>query len=252
MLTDLSRDLPRFEAYTKVLHTPLLHRALRVVYSIYIDFCFAVMKFLQAQKFCLFHPCKPSLLYLSNFVVDTMVKTGWAKVTRQFQKSKLELNAARKEFELEANLANVQEQERRHLEVLERIENVTTTSKSKITITNVSLGRNIMFTGREEELSLLHKILAPSFTEDEPTMMSRRTCAVHAIGGMGKTDLALEYSYRYRLCYSYIFWLNCQSYTTLVESYMAVLRRLQIYDESLTIERRIESGLGWFTSTGMS
>lgn len=52
MIHELSKALPRFHAYIEVLHTPRLHQALRDVYRVYIDFSFAVVNFLRANKCC--------------------------------------------------------------------------------------------------------------------------------------------------------------------------------------------------------
>lgn len=53
MLDDLAKSLPRFEAYTKILHTPRLHSALRDVYDLYINFCISTAKFLENNTCCM-------------------------------------------------------------------------------------------------------------------------------------------------------------------------------------------------------
>ncbi len=50
MLRDLSKSLPRIEAYAKLLHTPRMHEALREVYVLFIDFCIATAKILEANS----------------------------------------------------------------------------------------------------------------------------------------------------------------------------------------------------------
>lgn len=54
MLLNLTKLLPRFEAYVHILPTPRLHDALREVYGLYIDFAFLVIKFLNSNKCCEF------------------------------------------------------------------------------------------------------------------------------------------------------------------------------------------------------
>jgi hypothetical protein len=52
MLQEISRVLPRFQAYIEIFHTPRLHQALREVYEVYIDFNLAVIRFFRRNKCC--------------------------------------------------------------------------------------------------------------------------------------------------------------------------------------------------------
>jgi hypothetical protein len=64
-----------------------------------------------------------------------------------------------------------------------------------------SFPRNEDFMGRDKELANLYKILS------EPG----RVCVVSAEGGMGKTALAVEFSWRYEHCYHYVFWIQAET-----------------------------------------
>jgi tetratricopeptide (TPR) repeat protein len=60
--------------------------------------------------------------------------------------------------------------------------------------------RNPNFTGRERLLDSMHQ----SLTSDNP---SARVQAVYGMGGVGKSQLALEYAYRHRDDYAIIWWV---------------------------------------------
>lgn len=64
-----------------------------------------------------------------------------------------------------------------------------------------SFPRNEDFIGRDKDLANLYKILS------EPG----RVCVVSAEGGMGKTALAVEFTWRYEHCYHYIFWVQAET-----------------------------------------
>src|SRR5437762_9946912 len=46
--------------------------------------------------------------------------------------------------------------------------------------------------------------------------------ALHGLGGIGKTQVALEYSYRYKSGYSYVFWISASDQAQLLSGYRAI------------------------------
>ena len=42
---------------------------------------------------------------------------------------------------------------------------------------------------------------------------------LHGLGGIGKTQIALEYSYRHRNKFDIVYWLRADNYNTLLTSY---------------------------------
>jgi tetratricopeptide (TPR) repeat protein len=77
-------------------------------------------------------------------------------------------------------------------------------------IWNIPYARNPFFTGREELLNDLHASLHRQQTTDllQPQQIS-------GLGGVGKTQLALEYAYRFRTQYEAVFWINAETRETL-------------------------------------
>lgn len=86
--------------------------------------------------------------------------------------------------------------------------------------------RNPYFTGREGLLQSLHTHL----TDDD---YGAPPLALSGLGGVGKTQLALEYAYRYRKNYHDIFWADADSFQTLFDAFVqfATLLRLPEKDE---------------------
>ena len=74
------------------------------------------------------------------------------------------------------------------------------------------------FVGRQEQLDVIYKELQHD--------RSRKTVVVHGLGGMGKTQLALEYAQRHRKEYSAVFWVNSKSEDTLKQGYAAAAGRI--------------------------
>src|SRR5687767_10100902 len=67
--------------------------------------------------------------------------------------------------------------------------------------------RNPNFTGRDRLLDAMHRSLA----SQDP---AQRVQAVYGMGGVGKTQLALEYAYRHRDQYSIIWWVPAEDPAT--------------------------------------
>ncbi len=82
-------------------------------------------------------------------------------------------------------------------------------------IWHVPYRRNPFFTGREELLQQLHARLATN-----NTAALAQTHAINGLGGIGKTQLALEYAYRYQQDYRLIFWIMAATLETLLADFV--------------------------------
>src|SRR5579864_4807049 len=76
---------------------------------------------------------------------------------------------------------------------------------------NVPYPQNPRFTGRENILQQLHN----SFTRGTGSP-SKQPLALSGLGGMGKTQIALEYTYRYREEYQVVLWTQGDSQEVLI------------------------------------
>lgn len=79
--------------------------------------------------------------------------------------------------------------------------------------------QNFSFVGRESQLALLHNTLQLHI---EPPKRGPACCIIHGIRGIGKTQTALHYTYKYEQCYEAIFWLKAQTNVELARSYAAI------------------------------
>src|SRR5947209_16253115 len=57
--------------------------------------------------------------------------------------------------------------------------------------------------------------------------------ALSGLGGIGKTQTALEYSYRYRHEYHAIFWIRAESEAALNTSYAEIAKRLELAEQKV-------------------
>ncbi|HTK11837.1 MAG TPA: toll/interleukin-1 receptor domain-containing protein [Ktedonobacteraceae bacterium] len=105
----------------------------------------------------------------------------------------------------------------------------STSSDSFSTIWNIPYARNHFFTGREEFINLLHEKLIKdgnSDTKDTHAAACIQRQAIKGLGGIGKTQIAIEYAYRYRESYAVILWVNAATEETLISSFADIAEML--------------------------
>ncbi|GCE16511.1 FxSxx-COOH system tetratricopeptide repeat protein [Dictyobacter kobayashii] len=100
----------------------------------------------------------------------------------------------------------------------------TSTRATLPSIWNIPYPRNPFFMGRDEVLSQLHTQLQAGQT----MALSQSPTAISGLGGIGKTQIATEYAYRYHQDYEAIMWTRAESRDALISSYIAIARLLKL------------------------
>jgi tetratricopeptide (TPR) repeat protein len=91
------------------------------------------------------------------------------------------------------------------------------------TIFNVPYPRNLFFTGRDSIIKSLYKDLNKRIDID--LLQSQ---AVYGLGGIGKTQTAIEYAYCYRNRYKAIFWVRADSHIALSTEFLEIAKLLKL------------------------
>ncbi|HUE74991.1 MAG TPA: FxSxx-COOH system tetratricopeptide repeat protein [Pirellulaceae bacterium] len=107
-------------------------------------------------------------------------------------------------------------------------------------IWNVPYTRNPNFTGRAELLEQMRN-----------AMVSDRTAtliqSVHGLGGIGKTQLVIEYAYRHVGEYVCVWWVRAEDAATRLSDYAALAKRLSLPEADMQDERiTIDAVRLWF------
>ncbi|HZR40391.1 MAG TPA: helix-turn-helix domain-containing protein, partial [Ktedonobacteraceae bacterium] len=108
----------------------------------------------------------------------------------------------------------------------------------------VPLPRNQFFTGREEILEALHTQLGV-----EQAAALTQSSALHGLGGVGKTQIALEYAYRYALQYSAVFWIGAETEEQIVSSLLCIAEVLQLPERENKDQQRVLTAVQRWLST---
>jgi len=103
---------------------------------------------------------------------------------------------------------------------------------------NVPYARNPYFTGREAILALLHDVLAAGRVAEltQPQAMS-------GLGGIGKTQTAVEYAYRYCQDYEAVLWVRAETREALIADCIALARLLDLPEKDEPDTARVLAAL---------
>lgn len=100
---------------------------------------------------------------------------------------------------------------------------------------NVPYNRNPNFTGRESLLADIRSALA-----------SGQPVVLHGLGGMGKTQIAIQYSYHHMADYQVVWWIRSEESATLASDYSDLAGNLDLpkMDDQREIVRAVRLWLG--------
>jgi len=111
------------------------------------------------------------------------------------------------------------------------------------------------FIGRKSDLALIKEQLMPGEMSDR-----RKICVIYGLGGMGKTQLAIEYARLHKAKYTSFFWLDGKTEESLIQSLLIIGQRLpkgQIQDVDIQdvkgsekSKMRAQEVLQWFALKG--
>src|SRR6202162_5226810 len=113
-------------------------------------------------------------------------------------------------------------------------------------IQNVPYARNPYFTGRDTVLQNLHEALS----RDSATALTQGH-AIFGLGGIGKTQTAFEYSYRYRSEYRFIFWTRADTEVALQAGCVEMAKLLDLPEKDATNPAdTVQAVKHWLEHTG--
>jgi len=101
--------------------------------------------------------------------------------------------------------------------------------------------RNPFFTGREPLLAQLHQQLQTT------GITALAQAAVHGLGGIGKTQTAIEYAHRFGGSYRFVLWVAAEQESTLGAAYLSIARELGLVEAQADLETAVREMKGWLS-----
>jgi hypothetical protein len=118
--------------------------------------------------------------------------------------------------------------------VVEALAATTPVSIAQVSTWNVPSTRNALFTDREEVLTELHEALRAGKTTASPQPQ-----AISGLGGMGKTQNAVEYAYRHKGDYDAVLWVKAESREALISDFVTIAYLLSLPEREEQEQSRI-------------
>jgi tetratricopeptide (TPR) repeat protein len=124
----------------------------------------------------------------------------------------------------------------------------TTSPTKPQRVWNIPYLRNDYFTGREEILEQLHT----RFKANNTTALSQRH-AMSGLGGIGKTQIAVQYAYEHHQDYQAVLWARAESYEAFTSSFVEIATLLELpqkdeQDQTIIVQavkRWLQDNSGW-------
>ncbi|KAF5531030.1 ankyrin 3, partial [Fusarium mexicanum] len=92
----------------------------------------------------------------------------------------------------------------------------------KVPFSLQSLPVSDKFVDRPDDRAALEQRLLPQ----QSSTLRRRICVLHGLGGIGKTELAIDFARRHKVAFDAIFWLDGRSEDQLKQSFARCLTKI--------------------------
>jgi hypothetical protein len=203
MLEELSLTLPRFQVYEQTV--PMnrqLQQALLDVYCEIICFYARAIHFLRSNPHTILR------------------KNGWQTFRSDFSRTTMRMKRLSSTLETEVDLARMRKDETQYKEVLEVLGAIkvgNTDGTKRIQYNNIPFAANTKFSGHEDILGAIGESLDP-----EIVAPSLKSVALFGMGGVGKTQIAIQYAYQNLEKFDVIFWIAADNAIAIQQSFRTI------------------------------
>ncbi|KAH7000615.1 hypothetical protein EDB80DRAFT_114451 [Ilyonectria destructans] len=210
-LEEFTRTLPRCSDYVALFpHHPRLRIALRDILKVYVQVCIDTATYLKKR---------------SAVNILRVVSRSSGNVKRRFDDAKTKVVECRANFERDVNFAHIEATSRMHKQITQTMRSRVEVSK----VTTLPFGRNASFVSRDHVLQQIEEGLYPA--QPDPGC-GTRSCVIHGMGGVGKTQTGLEFAYRLSKPDCCIFWLRAETAVELAGSFSRIAKVLNLAKDS--------------------
>lgn len=233
MLEELSLTLPRLKVYEKSLPMDrALETALLDVYTEVICFYARSIHFFRIN---------PHVLLRQG---------AWEKFQFDFARTIRRIKTMSAIVESEADLARMRVEDVKYKEVLELMDDLKKTKihdENAIRCHHIPSELNSRFWAREQALKAIDAVLKPDHRAN-----TLRSFALYGMGGVGKTQIALQYANRNREHFNVILWIAADSTIRIGQSFIDIVKCIGLVTNDEDIQDTVTATLkvkSWLASS---
>ncbi|KAI9811064.1 MAG: hypothetical protein M1827_005646 [Pycnora praestabilis] len=211
MLEELSMSLPRFRAYENTLPmNDALETSLLASYTEMTCFCARTINFFRSNPH------------------HVLRRKSWASFDGDFKQTIKRLKRLSQLVDSEADAARMRADGARNAEILAVMQSLQGSTNKGVALPcyHVPFGINERFYGRQEVLRRIRNSLIPQERNSQPLSF-----ALHGMGGVGKTQIALHYANSCRSEYDAILWISADSSIKMSQSFLKVAQHLGLVSD---------------------
>jgi hypothetical protein len=158
-----------------------------------------------------------------------MIRSHWPKFSGDFAQTIKRLKRLSHTADVEAEAARLRADSGKNTELLVAMELMkdSSTKKDMLPCYCIPLGIDERFYGRADLLQRVKEVLDPQ--EGSSTC---RSLALHGMGGVGKTQVALQYANTSRKLYDAIFWISADNSIKMAQNFLEVGQKLGLIPDN--------------------
>ena len=177
-----------------------------------------------------------------------MIRAAWSSYAKIFEQSLQQIERLKTSVELEAFAATVEGAVNRHEEIKGLLLSQGAVNKQSLQLPChvIAFPRNARFFGRSSTLELIKKLMISSQGNS-----GQRSLAIVGFGGLGKTQVVLEFVWQHLSSFEAILWAQSDSRSKLEQAFHDFGRRLGLIPakQSSDITQTVELVKAWLEST---
>ena len=247
MLSELTVTLPRFESFTIIFPEAYeLDEPLRQLYEVYVNCCITAILFLKSNRFSMSSIALCHPVWLTSRLV--MLKNIFLpKIRKQFETATRDIQRHTENFNANVNLASARLSRQTYKTVADTHQQVLKLSRKVggTLFLGVKFSPNPNFQGRGDVLQQLDQYVRRPGS-NQPGNMTPDSCVIHGMGGVGKTQVALQYLYRHEKDYTHIFWVDSETIPNIVKSFDDFARVLMSEEVTNNQAHSVDLMRSWF------
>ncbi|OJD37205.1 nb-arc and tpr domain protein [Diplodia corticola] len=230
MFDEIKHTLPRIETYIEVLGPcPSLTEPCQELYWLIAEFSCQVISYFRKNP-------------LKNILFAT-----WKPFRPSLEKTIARIRKKSRQIELEVQTLSLQKNAMHHEEIKDMLSRLEIRTRARLPCHRVPYSKNPAFVGRDEELEEMHNHLsAPS--------VNQRVVSLYGLGGVGKTQLCLEYLSKHVASYEAAFWISADSLVKLAQDVRVAVTKLGLVpDEAEASDQQCKTVFwNWLQETDAS